>query len=253
MKKFIAISVFATGIAMQCQAQSFLGTLKQKQQGEGTVTIKQSADIDNLVNNAKLKAGSTQAAQQTAPKQERQDVNDRKQTAAATATQHKAGKQGLHKHSAAEHKPAITEHKLSTPAEHKQSAIAEHKPAIVEHKQEQPAEKHTPKAADTADTTPVVDTSKKLMRNSYKVTGYRIQAYSGGNTKADREKANKIGNAIKMKYPNQPVYVHFYTPRWICRVGNFRSYAEAAQMLKGIKAMGYTQACIVKGKINVAY
>lgn len=92
-----------------------------------------------------------------------------------------------------------------------------------------------------------------MMRNSYKVTGYRIQAYSGGNTRADREKANRIGDEIKQKYPEQPVYVHFYSPRWICRVGNFRSYSEAAQILKGIKAMGYKQACIVKGKITVAY
>ena len=98
-----------------------------------------------------------------------------------------------------------------------------------------------------------VDTSKKMMRNSRKVTGYRIQAYSGGNSRADREKANRIGNDIKMKYPDQPVYVHFYSPRWICRVGNFRSYGEAEQILRGIKAMGYKQACIVKGKITVAY
>lgn len=56
-----------------------------------------------------------------------------------------------------------------------------------------------------------------------------------------------------MRYPNLPIYVHFYNPRWICRVGNFRSYSEAARVLKDIKAMGYSQACIVKGKINLGY
>lgn len=99
--------------------------------------------------------------------------------------------------------------------------------------------------------TPTVDMRKKVMRSSYKVTGYRVQAFAGGNSRNDRLKAEQIGNAIKMKYPDMPVYVHFYSPRWICRVGNFRSLAEAQKMLHKIKAMGYSQACLVKGQITV--
>ncbi len=95
------------------------------------------------------------------------------------------------------------------------------------------------------------DLRKKVMRKSYKVTGYRVQAYAGGNSRNDRQKAEQIGNSIKMKYPDQPVYVHFYSPRWICRVGNFRSQAEATQMLQKIRNMGYKQACLVKGQITV--
>lgn len=86
-----------------------------------------------------------------------------------------------------------------------------------------------------------------------RITGYRIQAYSGGNSREDRQKAERISGTIKTRFPDVPVYVHFYSPRWICRVGNFRTYEEAAKMLKEIKGMGYTQACIVKGKINVRY
>ena len=91
------------------------------------------------------------------------------------------------------------------------------------------------------------------MRGGRKVTGYRVQAYSGGNSRADRQKAENIGNAIKMRFPDLPIYVHFYSPRWICRVGNFRTYQEANEVLKEVKSMGYRQACIVKGKITVAY
>ena len=98
---------------------------------------------------------------------------------------------------------------------------------------------------------PTVDMRKKMMRNSYKMTGYRVQAYAGRNSKADRMNAEKVGNAIKMKYPDQPVYVHFYSPRWICRVGNYRSYEEAAKMLHLIQEMGFTSATIVKGQITV--
>ena len=97
------------------------------------------------------------------------------------------------------------------------------------------------------------DMSKKVMKNSYKVTGYRVQAFTGGNTRSDRQAAENVGNAIKRQFPEQPIYVHFYSPRWICRVGNFRTYEEAHAMLMEIREMGYKQASIVKGKISVQY
>ena len=97
------------------------------------------------------------------------------------------------------------------------------------------------------------DMSKKVMKNSYKVTGYRVQAFAGGNTRSDRQKAENVGNAIKRRFPEQPIYVHFYSPRWICRGGNFRTYEEAHAMLVEIREMGYKQASIVKGKISVQY
>lgn len=97
------------------------------------------------------------------------------------------------------------------------------------------------------------DTRKKVMLNSRKVNGYRVQAFAGGNTRQDRLKAEQVGNEIKQRFPEEPVYVHFYSPRWICRVGNYRSYEEAHQMLLEIQQLGYKQALIVKGKITVQY
>ena len=97
------------------------------------------------------------------------------------------------------------------------------------------------------------DMSNKVMKNSYKVMGYRVQAFAGGNKRNDRQAAENVGNAIKRRFPEQPIYVHFYSPRWICRVGNFRTYEEAHAMLVEIWEMGYKQASIVKGKISVQY
>ena len=90
------------------------------------------------------------------------------------------------------------------------------------------------------------DMSNKVMKNSYKVTGYRVQAFAGGNKRNDRQAAENVGNAIKRRFPEQPIYVHFYSPRWICRVGNFLTYEEAHAMLVEIREMGYKQASIVK-------
>lgn len=98
---------------------------------------------------------------------------------------------------------------------------------------------------------PTVDMRKKVMRGSRKVTGYRVQAFAGGNTRADKMKAQQAGNDIKMRFPDQPIYVHFYSPRWICRVGNYRSLGEAEKMLRAVRKMGYKAATIVKGKITV--
>jgi len=90
-------------------------------------------------------------------------------------------------------------------------------------------------------------------RATHKVTGYRVQAFAGGNSRKDRQTAEQIRNNIKSQFPNISVYVHFYSPRWICRVGNFRTYEEAHQMMVRLQNMGYKQATVVKGKITVAY
>lgn len=97
------------------------------------------------------------------------------------------------------------------------------------------------------------DTRKKVIVNGTKVDGYRVQAFAGGNTRRDRQEAERVGNDIKLSFPDEPVYVHFYSPRWICRVGNYRTYEEAHQMLLKVKEMGYEKATIVKGKITVQY
>ena len=103
---------------------------------------------------------------------------------------------------------------------------------------------------ETPDTT---NLSQKMIRNGHKVMGYRVQAFAGGNSRKDRQQAEQTRNSIKSHYPNVPVYVHFYSPRWICRVGNYRTYEEAHQMLVSLRELGFDQATIVKGKITVAY
>ena len=111
----------------------------------------------------------------------------------------------------------------------------------------------TSTSSPTNTTVVVPDTMPKMIRNGHKVVGYRVQAFAGGNSRKDRQKAEQVRNSIKSHYPNVPVYVHFYSPRWICRVGNYRTYEEAHQMLVSLRDLGFDQATIVKGKITVAY
>jgi len=98
---------------------------------------------------------------------------------------------------------------------------------------------------------PNVDTSKKVMRGGQKVWGWRVQVYAGGNQRKDRQQAERIGSEIKALFPTQPVYVHFKSPRWICRMGNYRTYEDALHMLSNVKKAGYNAATVIKEKITV--
>lgn len=117
-------------------------------------------------------------------------------------------------------------------------------------KQQENTSASTP--ASTTDET-VVDTRKKVMRNSYKTQGYRIQVFSGGNSRSDRQKAETAGAVMKSNFPSEPIYVHFYSPSWKCRMGNYKTLEEAQRLLVQVKKLGYSQACIVKGTISVQY
>ena len=100
----------------------------------------------------------------------------------------------------------------------------------------------------TTDTVPVLDNQR-----TRKVMGYRIQAFAGGKTRADRQKAEQTANALRSLFPGHKVYVHFYSPRWICRMGNFRTLAEAKEVLDEVVRMGYDSATLVRGKVTVPY
>lgn len=223
MKKFVTLLFILTCATIHSEAQSFLDHLQKKEPGKASVKVSQSKDIDELVN-GKVKITITTLPQApTTSKSKRDD------------------------------KPSI--HPL-TP--HKQDKITDKTKEDRNNKQESSV-KTTERRATKEDTStfeldiPTIDMRKKVMRKSYKINGYRVQAFAGGNSRADRLRAESIRDNIKQVLPNEPIYVHFYSPRWICRVGNYRSYEEAARILKQVKGLGYKQACIVRGKITVQY
>jgi len=125
-----------------------------------------------------------------------------------------------------------------------------HKDSPAGHASEGKAATTTATAETPASPDATIDTRRKVMRGQ-KVTGYRVQVYSGGNSREDKNRAQRTGNAMKEAFPTQPVFVHFYSPRWVCRIGNFVERSEAAECLRQVKALGYSQACIVKGTITV--
>ncbi len=235
MKKFAWLFSVIICMAIPSHAQTFLDHLKRNSAGKGAVTITQSKEIDELVN------GSKQTKPQVTNEQKKEVV---KPTATTNKTEPTK-------------KETKTNQRVVTGDSAKQTE-SKKEPAIkpVERREKithQRTESNNQQQEEDEITIPTVDMRRKVMRGSRKVTGYRVQAFSGGNSRIDRQKAEQACAAIKMKYPDQPIYVHFYSPRWICRVGNYRSFEEASEMLRKVKALGYHQACIVKGKITVQY
>ena len=232
MKQFVITMFFTLCSTMVCQAQTYLEHIQQNTPGLGKVTVNQSKAIDELVNGSNI----------VKP----QDVKTKTQ-------QPLKNNETPHKTTEPQHKATEPQHKALAPdslKKNEQHYAAEGNKAA----QKPEGNKNAQKAENKEETEmPIVDMRKKMMRKSYKVTGYRVQVFAGGNSRNDRLKAEQTGNALKMSFPEQPVYVHFYSPRWICRMGNFRSLGEAQKFLSKVKAMGYRQACLGKGQITVQY
>lgn len=255
----IAILLLSTiCLAIQAQAQTFTQHIQQKEPGKGSVKITQSKEIENLVNGAAQKNVTTPATEQG---KAAQTATTQSKTAATVKPQGKASPtptpQKQNPVTTKKEKPD-TGNYIGAPKHYGTEATAAEREKALKEKEKEAAKeaerKHAEaekKETDEEMSIPTIDMRKKVMRHAKKVTGYRVQAYAGGNTRADKQKAQQIGDAIKMRFPDQPVYVHFYSPRWICRVGNYRSYSEASHMLTAIKKMGYKGATVVKGKITV--
>ena len=90
---------------------------------------------------------------------------------------------------------------------------------------------------------------KKVMRGGRRIDGYMVQVWSGGNTREDKMKAEQVGQEMKSQMPSLPVYVHFYSPRWACRIGNFKKQDDATALVKKLKKLGYRSACVVKASL----
>lgn len=85
-----------------------------------------------------------------------------------------------------------------------------------------------------------------------KTSGFRIQAYAGNNTREAKNDAYNAAARIKEYFPEITVYTSFNPPRWLCRVGDFRSIEEADAMMRKMKATGmFKEVSIVRDQINI--
>ncbi|MBO4821707.1 MAG: SPOR domain-containing protein [Prevotella sp.] len=233
MKKYIATLAALCCIAYFCVAQDFINHLQKKEQGSGTVSVKQSEDISNLVN------GGKKEQKQEAKKASERQENTMQRTESKPAT----GKQEQARQS--------TERRTERPTTREEERRDKERREKEREQRELIRAQKIQEAEAQAVTNPQGG-DKKLMSNSKRVTGYRVQVFAGGNTREDRAKASEVGEKLKAQIPGQPIYVHFYSPRWCCRCGNFLNQEEATKMMKKLNKLGYKSACVVKTTITVS-
>ena len=89
-------------------------------------------------------------------------------------------------------------------------------------------------------------------QRTIKTRGYRVQVYAGNNSRQARTEANKVADKVKDEFPDMPVYTYFQPPRWLCRVGDFKSVEEAHDAMRKLRATGdFKEVTIVREQINL--
>ena len=86
-----------------------------------------------------------------------------------------------------------------------------------------------------------------------KSPGYRVQVYAGNNSRTARNEATNMASKSERNiFRIWKTYAFFTSPRWLCRVGDFRSIEEADAMMRKLRATGvFKEVSIVKDQINI--
>ena len=89
-------------------------------------------------------------------------------------------------------------------------------------------------------------------QRTLKARGYRVQVYAGNNSRRARNEASAVSEKVKENFPEMPVYTFFQPPRWLCRVGDFKSIEEAHVAMRQLKATGiFKEVAIVREQIII--
>ena len=86
------------------------------------------------------------------------------------------------------------------------------------------------------------------------VEGYRVLVYSGNNSRAARDEANKMAQFMRENFPGAEVYVEFDPPVRSCQYGDYRTREEAEAVMYKLKATKkFKEISVKKGIINLPY
>ncbi len=97
------------------------------------------------------------------------------------------------------------------------------------------------------------DVESEAPKKIVKAAGYRVQVYAGNNTRNAKLEAMRVASDVRSFFPEVSVYSFFSPPRWLCRVGDFRTMEEAYSMMRKLKATRvFHEVSIVKDRVNVS-
>ena len=86
------------------------------------------------------------------------------------------------------------------------------------------------------------------------VEGYRVMVYSGNNSRAARDEANRMAQYMRTNFPGAEVYVVFESPIRSCQYGDYRTREEAEAVMYRLKATRkFREISVKKTLINLPY
>ena len=98
--------------------------------------------------------------------------------------------------------------------------------------------------------TPVAPVDSSLL-TKVRVNGFRVQLYSGGNSRQDKMRAQSMAQTAKALFVQSSVYTQFISPHWVCRMGDFKTHEAALMQLREVRATGcFPEAVVVRCKVN---
>ncbi len=97
-------------------------------------------------------------------------------------------------------------------------------------------------------------THNYVSRTRHKARGYRICIFTGGNTRADKQKAIAAGQKCRAKFSELAAYPSFEAPRWVTHVGDFKTREEAQKYVTKIRRAHISyEVRIVASEVNLPY
>ncbi len=97
-----------------------------------------------------------------------------------------------------------------------------------------------------------IRSTENAQKATQKVQGFRVQVYAGNNSKRARTEATQMAERVKTLFPELDVYTQFISPRWLCRVGDYRSIEEADAVMRQLKSVGnFKEVSIVNTLIKL--
>lgn len=206
--------------------QTFTEHLKQQRSGQGKIVVVQDSILERIVNN---KSTSIPVIRTHLVKQEQ--TPQKKSEATPKKVDSVPGKRD----------------DVSTSAEGKNTKKA------TESRARTIQEAHLKVEKQKTSREQAVENVSYMARVRYKAEGFRIQVYTGGNSRADKGKAQQLQQRCRQEFPELSAYVHFVSPHWVCRVGDFKDREEAQRYANQIrrKRLSY-EARIVKSSVLLA-
>ena len=222
MAKFYFLPI-ALLIPICTHAQVFTERLRQQRDGQGRLVIIQDSILDQIINNTKISTstsarGSHPVKQKQQPQKKVETIPARKQ-----------------------------ESYVQTHKTEEESKVHEEAKARVVQEARQKTER-LKTARDLA-----AENNVYIARARYQATGFRIQVYTGGNSRNDKAKAQQLQMRCRQAFPELSAYVHFISRHWVCRVGDFKDRNEAQRYASQIrrKKLSY-EVRIVKSTVLLA-